>query len=150
MQVILLEKMRNLGDLGVTVSVKKGYGRNFLIPKGKAVLATPINLKAFEAKRAELEAAAAKRLKIAEDRMEKLLALGDIIIKARCGDEGRLFGSIGTADITQAIRLKGFDLNRNEVRLSQSTIRQLGEYTLNIHMQEDVHTTINLIVMADS
>jgi len=127
MEVILLEKIENLGVMGDKVNVKPGYGRNYLIPKGKAAPATEANIAAFEARRAELEKAAAESLAAAEARRDRLAEL-NITITAKAGDEGKLFGSIGTADIADAISAAGVDVERHEVRLPEGAFRQVGEF----------------------
>ncbi len=127
MEVILLAKVENLGDIGDKVKVKNGYGRNFLIPSGKATAATAANVAAFEARRAELEKQAAAALQEAQARADQLLALGGTIeISAKVGSEGRLFGSVGTVDIADALAAKGVTVERNEVRLPEGPIRDVG------------------------
>jgi len=148
MEVILLEKVANLGDLGDKVNVKPGYGRNFLIPKGKATAATEENLAAFEARRAELEKAAAEALAIAQQRAETLNELA-VTISARAGDEGKLFGSIGTGDIARAVTEAGQAVERNEVRLPEGPFRTLGEFDVQIHLHSDVDATIKLTLEAE-
>jgi len=148
MEVILLEKVANLGDLGDKVNVKPGYGRNFLIPKGKATAATEENLAAFEARRAELEKAAAEALAIAQQRAETLNELA-VTISARAGDEGKLFGSIGTGDIARAVTEAGQAVERNEVRLPEGPFRTLGEFDVQIHLHSDVDATIKLTIEAE-
>jgi large subunit ribosomal protein L9 len=145
MEVILLEKVENLGSLGDRVHVKPGYGRNFLIPSGKATPATEEHIKAFEARRAELEKTAAEALSEAEARRDRL---GDMVItiKAKAGDEGKLFGSIGTADIAAAIVAEGVEVERSEVRLPEGAFRQLGEYTIQLHLHTDVDTELTLVI----
>jgi large subunit ribosomal protein L9 len=148
MEVILLEKVENLGNLGDRVNVKPGYGRNFLIPSGKATPATEDHIKAFEARRAELEKTAADGLSEAEARRDKI---GDMIItiKAKAGDEGKLFGSIGTADIAAAIVADGVEVERSEVRLPEGAFRQLGEYRIQLHLHTDVNTELTLVIEAE-
>lgn len=145
MEVILLEKVENLGSLGDRVHVKPGYGRNFLIPSGKATPATEEHINAFEARRAELEKTAAEALSEAEARRDRL---GDMVItiKAKAGDEGKLFGSIGTADIAAAIVAEGVEVERSEVRLPEGAFRQLGEYTIQLHLHTDVNTELTLVI----
>jgi len=145
MEVILLEKVENLGSLGDRVHVKPGYGRNFLIPSGKATPATEEHIKAFEARRAELEKTAADALSEAEARRDKLADM-TITIKAKAGDEGKLFGSIGTADIAAAIVADGVEVERSEVRLPEGAFRQLGEYRVQIHLHTDVNTELTLVI----
>lgn len=148
MEVILLEKVENLGNLGERVNVKPGYGRNFLIPSGKATPATEEHIKAFEARRAELEKTAADGLSEAEARRDKI---GDMIItlKAKAGEEGKLFGSIGTADIAAAIVADGVEVERSEVRLPEGAFRQLGEYRIQLHLHTDVNTELTLVIEAE-
>ncbi|MFQ5643773.1 MAG: 50S ribosomal protein L9 [Thiogranum sp.] len=148
MEVILLEKVENLGGLGDRVNVKPGYGRNFLIPSGKATPATEEHIKAFEERRAELEKAAADAQARAEARREQLADMS-ITIQARAGDEGKLFGSIGTADIAAAIVAAGVEVERSEVRLPEGAFRQLGEYTVLVHLHTDVNTEITLVIEAE-
>ena len=145
MEVILLEKVENLGSLGDRVHVKPGYGRNFLIPSGKATPATEEHIKAFEARRAELEKTAADALSEAEARRSRLADM-TITIKAKAGDEGKLFGSIGTADIAAAIVADGVEVERSEVRLPEGAFRQLGEYRVQIHLHTDVNTELTLVI----
>jgi len=148
MEVILLEKVENLGNLGDRVNVKPGYGRNFLIPSGKATPATEEHIKAFEERRAELEKAAAETLADAEARRDQLADMS-ITIKAKAGDEGKLFGSVGTSDIADAIVAAGVQVERSEVRLPEGAFRQLGEYTVGIHLHSDVNAEITLIIEAE-
>ena len=148
MEVILLEKVENLGSLGDRVNVKSGYGRNFLIPSGKATPATEAHIKAFEERRAELEKTAAEAQTTAEARRDKLVDMS-ITIQAKAGDEGKLFGSIGTADIAEAIVAAGVEIERSEVRLPEGAFRQVGEYSVLVHLHTDVNTEITLIVEAE-
>jgi large subunit ribosomal protein L9 len=145
MEVILLEKVENLGSLGDRVNVKPGYGRNFLIPSGKATPATEEHIKAFEARRTELEKAAAAALSEAEARSDMLSDM-TITITAKAGDEGKLFGSIGTADIAAAIVAAGVEVERSEVRLPEGAFRQLGEYRVQLHLHTDVNTELTLVI----
>ena len=148
MEVILLEKTRNLGDLGEKVNVKAGYGRNFLIPQGKAVPATAANIEIFEQRRAELEASAAESLKQAEERRAKISAL-NIVIASKSGDEGKLFGSIGTRDIADAITKAGEAVEKKEVQMPEGAIRQTGEYEVNLQLHTDIQLSINVTVVAE-
>jgi len=148
MEVILLEKVENLGSLGDRVNVKSGYGRNFLIPSGKATPATEEHIKAFEERRAELEKAAAEAQTTAEARRDKLVDMS-ITVQARAGDEGKLFGSIGTADIAEAIVAAGVEVERSEVRLPEGAFRQVGEYSVLVHLHTDVNTEITLVIEAE-
>ncbi|SEJ00565.1 50S ribosomal protein L9 [Azotobacter beijerinckii] len=146
MDVILLEKIANLGNLGDKVSVKGGYARNFLLPQGKATAATAENVAAFEARRAELERLAAEKKASAEERAAQLNEL-EITITATAGDEGKLFGSIGTADIADALTAAGLEVAKSEVRLPNGTIRQTGEYDVALHLHTDVEASIRLVVI---
>ena len=148
MEVILLEKVGRLGSIGDKVAVKAGFGRNFLIPQGKAIPATSDNVKAFEERRAELEAAAAAKKAEAEARASKLVNLV-VTIKANAGDEGKLFGSIGTRDIAEAITAAGVEVAKAEVRLPEGTLRDLGEYEIDIQVHADVTQAIKLVVEAE-
>lgn len=148
MEVILLEKVAKLGDLGDKVNVKSGFGRNFLIPYGKAVPATEENLREFEARRAELQASADEVLAVAKDRAEKMADLS-ITIKANAGDEGKLFGSVGTKDISDELVKNGFDTKKSEVRLPTGAIREIGEYDINLQLHSDVNVTVKVIVAAE-
>lgn len=149
MNVILLEKTRNLGDLGEQVSVKAGYGRNFLIPLGKAVPATEANVKHFEERRSELEKKAAESLAAAQARLEKIQGLGTVTITSKAGDEGKLFGSIGPRDIADAITAAGAEVQKSEVLLPLGAIRQAGEYEVNIQVHADVTGAITLAVVPE-
>lgn len=148
MEVILLEKVANVGNLGDKVSVKPGFGRNFLIPQGKATAATAENIAAFEARRAELEKAAAEALAAAEKRAEGLNEL-EVKITARAGDEGKLFGSIGTSDIARAVTEAGQEIERKEVLLPEGPFRMVGEFEVQIQLHSDVDATIKLIIEAE-
>lgn len=150
MNVILLEKVGKLGDLGDQVSVKAGYGRNFLIPFGKAVPATKDNVASFEARRAELEAAAAEKLAQAQARAEKITALEAVTIEANAGDEGKLFGSIGTQDIADAVTSAGIEVAKSEVRLPLGAIRELGNFEVDIQLHGDVTAAITVNVIAQA
>ena len=148
MNVILLEKVQNLGNLGDVVSVKPGYARNFLIPQGKAKPATPENLAEFEARRAELERQAAEQLAQAQAVYEQLN--GQVItITAMAGDEGKLFGSVGTHDIAEKLGEAGFQVERKQVRMPEGAIRQVGTYEIDIQLHPDVVATINVDVQAE-
>lgn len=148
MEVILLEKVRNLGGLGETVKVRSGYGRNYLIPNGLAVMATKDNIAKFEARRAELEQKAADNLVKAQARAAQLAALGTITIGANAGDEGKMFGSVGTSDISDAITAAGVEVARSEVKMPEGPIRMLGEYDIDVQLHGDVVQTIKLSVVA--
>ena len=149
MEVILLDNVGSLGGLGDRVDVKPGYGRNFLIPQGKAVPATPENVEKFEARRAELEAAAAATLEAAQKRAEGIQALDQLQIAATAGEEGKLFGSIGTRDIAEALTAAGCETDKSEVRLPDGAIRELGEYEIMIQLHAEVATTANIAIVAE-
>ncbi|MCW8331830.1 50S ribosomal protein L9 [Photobacterium sp. SDRW27] len=148
MQVILLDKIGNLGGLGDQVNVKAGYARNFLIPQGKAVMATNANVEMFEARRAELEAKVAEQLVAAQARADKLSALEAVVIASKAGDEGKLFGSIGTRDIADAVTAAGVEVVKSEVRLPEGALRTTGEFEISIQLHSEVFATINLAVVA--
>jgi len=148
MEVILLENVGNLGSLGDKVDVKSGYGRNFLIPQGKAVPATEDNVAKFEARRAELEAAAQAALAAAEQRAAAIEALASVSIEATAGEEGKLFGSVGTRDISEAITAAGVEIDKSEVRLPQGVIRELGEYEVMLQLHGNVAASIAVAVVA--
>jgi len=149
MEIILLEKIANLGGLGETVQVRPGYGRNFLIPKGKAVPATPDNVARFEARRAELERAAAEALTQAQSRADAIAALGTVTIEANAGEEGKLFGSIGTRDIATAVTAAGCEVDKAEVRLPDGALRETGEYTISIALHSEVSAEIQVAVVPE-
>jgi large subunit ribosomal protein L9 len=148
MQVILLEKIRNLGTVGDKVSVKAGYSRNYLVPRGKAVSATPTNIAKFEARRVELEKAAAEVLAAAQARASKMADL-TITMRAKAGDEGKLFGSIGVREIIKAIREAGHDVEKSEIELPEGAIRKLGEYPIKLHLRGEVGVTVKLNVLPE-
>jgi large subunit ribosomal protein L9 len=148
MEVILLEKIENLGAMGDRVKVKPGYGRNFLIPQGKAAAATAQNIAAFEAQRAELEKAADEALATAAARRDQLAGL-IIRLSAKAGDEGKLFGSIGTVDIATAITAAGVNVERHEIRLPNGPLRQVGEHGVQLHLHSDVNVDIRLVIEAE-
>lgn len=147
MEIILLEKIANLGNLGDKVNVKAGYGRNFLLPQGKATVASAENVAAFEARRAELEQLAAEKKAYAESRAAELAEL-EVTITATAGDEGKLFGSIGTHDIADALTASGVEVAKSEVRLPNGTIRQVGEYDVAVHLHSDVEATVRVVMVA--
>jgi large subunit ribosomal protein L9 len=149
MNVILLERVQNLGDLGDQVNVKAGYGRNFLIPQGKAVSASKDNVAKFEARRAGLEKTAVEKLAAAEARKTALEAL-EITITQQAGDEGKLFGSVGTHDIAEAITAAGAEVSRAEVRLSEGALRQVGDYEISIELHSGVQATVKLSLVAEA
>ena len=149
MQVILLDKIAHLGKVGDQVNVKSGFARNYLIPQGKAVMATKANVEHFEARRAELEEKAAQALAAAADRATRLEALGSVTIAAKAGDEGRLFGSIGTRDIAEAITAKGVEVAKSEVRLPNGLIRTLGEHEVTFQFHGEVFSHLNVVIVAE-
>lgn len=149
MEVILLEKIANLGDLGDKVTVRPGYGRNYLVPQKKAVPATKENIEKFEARRAELEKAAAEARQEAEERAQKLEAIAEVTIASMAGEEGKLFGSIGVAEIAQALTDAGLEVAKREVSLPEGPLRHTGEYTVDIHLHTDVTRPVKVIVVAE-
>nr|WP_311461419.1 50S ribosomal protein L9 [uncultured Aggregatibacter sp.] len=149
MQVILLDKIAHLGKVGDQVNVKSGFARNYLIPQGKAVMATKANIEHFEARRAELEEKAAQALVAAVDRAARLEALGSVTIASKAGDEGRLFGSIGTRDIADAITAKGVEVAKSEVRLPNGLIRTLGEHEVTFQFHGEVFSHLNVVIVAE-
>ncbi|MGI9309518.1 MAG: 50S ribosomal protein L9 [Gammaproteobacteria bacterium] len=148
MEVILLETVENLGAIGDKVRVKSGYGRNYLLPKGKATLATPEKLAEFEARRAELESKAAEELAQAQERGAKLGGM-TIDITAKTGVEGKLFGSLGTIDIAEACTEAGVEVQRSEVRLPDGPLRSAGSHAVEIHLHSDVNATVTINVIAE-
>jgi large subunit ribosomal protein L9 len=150
MEVILLENIGNLGGLGDRVDVKAGFGRNFLIPHGKAVSATKGNIAHFESRRSELEAAAAATVATAETRAATIDALEVIVVEANAGEEGKLFGSIGTRDIADAVTAAGCDVDKSEVRLPEGALHELGEYEITIHVHGKVNATVSLSVIPEA
>jgi large subunit ribosomal protein L9 len=149
MDVILLEKVGKLGNIGDKVTVKAGFGRNYLIPNQKAIFATAENMTAFEARRAELEAAAAAQLAEAEARAAKLADLGTVTIAANAGDEGKLFGSIGTRDIADALTAAGVEVAKSEVKLPEGALREIGEFDIDVQVHSEVTQAIKLAVVAE-
>ncbi len=148
MDVILLEKVGKLGGIGDQVAVKAGFGRNFLLPQGKAIPATSENVAEFEARRAELEAAAAAKLSEAEARAAKLAEVS-ITIGANAGDEGKLFGSIGTRDIADAISKAGVEVTKAEVKLPEGALREIGEYDIDVQVHAEVIQSVKVSVVAE-
>tara|TARA_R110001592_G_scaffold363398_1_gene687924 strand:- start:13050 stop:13502 length:453 start_codon:yes stop_codon:yes gene_type:complete len=149
MEVILLENISNLGTLGDKVNVKAGFGRNYLVPQGKAVPATANSIAEFEARRADLEAAAAATLAAAVARAEGINALGLISILANAGEEGKLFGSVGTRDIAEAITAAGAEVDKSEVRLPEGALRDLGEYEIAIQVHGEVTAAVAIAVIPE-
>jgi large subunit ribosomal protein L9 len=149
MEVILLEKIANLGNLGDRVTIKSGYGRNYLVPQGKAVAATAKKIVEFEARRAELEKAAAEKLSVAQKLGNDLSKL-EVVITHKAGDEGRLFGSVGTLNIAEAITAAGIAVEKHQIRLPHGTIRHIGEYSIDINLHSDVIVTLSIKVAAEA
>jgi large subunit ribosomal protein L9 len=147
MDVILMENVENLGSVGDKVNVKSGFARNYLVPQGKAKMATSANLAEFEAVRAELEKAAAQALQEAQVRKQEIEALGAIEVTARVGSEGKLFGSIGVSDVSDAIASLGGNVEKSEIRMPEGALRVVGEHLVDIHLYTDVDTqvTVNII-----
>ncbi|WP_370259447.1 50S ribosomal protein L9 [Idiomarina sp.] len=147
MNVILLDKIANLGSLGDQVAVKSGYARNFLFPQGKAFPATKENVELFEQRRADYEAKLADQLAAAQARAEKVNALESVTIASKAGDEGKLFGSIGTRDIADAITAAGVEVKKSEVLMPNGTLREVGEFELELHLHADVYANITVKVV---
>jgi len=148
-EVILLEKMRNLGALGEKVKVKSGYARNYLIPEGKACYATKDNLNKFEQRRAELEKLAAGKLQQAQTRQQQINSLPAITIIAKAGDEGKLFGSIGTRDIAEELKKAGVVVEKREVRLPEGALRMTGEFEIAIELESDLTAIIKVNIVPE-
>ena len=146
MDVILLEKVQNLGNIGDQVKVRGGYGRNFLVPQGKAVPASDENVKIFEEKKAELEAKAAEKLAAAETRAEQLKEVA-VQITSKAGDEGKLYCSIGTRDIADAIVSAGVEVSKNEINMPEGVIRNIGDFEINVQLHPDVSVKLNVSVI---
>ena len=148
MDVILLQKVANLGNIGDRVKVRSGYGRNFLLPEGKATLATADNVARFEARRAELERLALEQLSTAEERAGALKEV-KLTISAKAGTEGKLFGSIGTADIAEAATREGLKIERSEVRLPAGPLRTVGEHVVSVHLHADIDVPLHIAIVAE-
>ena len=148
MEVILLQKVANLGNIGDRVKVRSGYGRNFLLPKGKATLATAENVARFEARREELEKLAREQLSSAQ---ERATAMKDfkLAIAAKAGTEGKLFGSIGTSDIAEACVRAGFNVQRSEVRLPNGPLRTVGDHVVSLHLHADIDVPLTVAIVAE-
>jgi len=149
MQVILLEKIGKLGNIGDRANVKAGFGRNYLIPQGKAVFATDKNVAEFELRRAGLEAQAAEKLAEAQARADKLKAVGSITISAIAGDEGKLFGSVGARELEEAIAAAGSDVTKNEISLPEGPLRHVGEFNIDVQLHTDITETIVVVIEAE-
>ena len=148
MDVILLQKVANLGNIGDRVKVRSGFGRNFLLPQGKATLATADNVARFEARRAELEKAAREHLVSANERAEAMKDF-KLTIQAKAGTEGKLFGSIGTADVAEACQKAGFNVERSEVRMPNGPLRTVGDHVVNLHLHADVDVQLPVTIVAE-
>lgn len=146
MEVILLEKIRNLGSLGDKVKVKPGFARNYLVPQSKAVYATAANLTKFEKRRAELEKLAAEKNAQAIAKQQQINALPVITITAKSSEEGKLFGSIGTRDLAEAITKAGVEIEKREVRLSEGALRSVGEYDIEIELESDITAIVKVVI----
>ncbi len=148
MEVILLDKVENLGGIGDKVKVKPGYARNYLLPQGKATRATAENIAEFEARRAELEAKAAAVITEAKARAEKIDGL-KLVLTAKVGSEGKLFGSIGPVDIAEAAELAGVTIERSELRLAEGPLRSVGEHEVEVHLHAEVSVPITVTIEAE-
>ncbi len=148
MELILLENIQNLGKLGEVVNVKPGYGRNYLVPKGKAVAATEKNRLAFEERRGQLESRASERLGAAEARRE-VVAGQSVTINAKASSEGKLYGSVGPREIAEAMTEAGYAIDKSEVVLPAGTYRQVGEYDVDLHLLAEVDCQIKLVIIGD-
>lgn len=148
MEIILMQKVANLGNIGDKVKVKAGYGRNYLLPQGKATLATQENLAKFEARRAEFEKAAKEELVSAQTRAAKLEGF-KLSLTAKAGGEGKLFGSVGNSDIVEALRKAGHTVERAEVRMPNGPIRQAGEHVVQLHLHTDVNVDVPVVIIGE-
>ncbi|WP_129777249.1 50S ribosomal protein L9 [Peristeroidobacter soli] len=148
MEIILMQKVANLGNIGDKVKVKAGYGRNYLLPQGKATLATPENVAKFEARRAEFEKVAKEELASAQARAAKLEGF-KLSLTAKAGGEGKLFGSVGNSDIIEALKKAGHTLERSEVRLPNGPIRQAGEHVVQLHLHTDVNVDLPVVIIGE-
>ena len=149
MEVILLENIENLGSVGDKVSVKSGFARNYLVPQAKAKIATAENLAEFEARRAELEKAAVEAKATAEARKQAIEALGVIEVTALVGSEGKLFGSIGVADVCDAIATLGETVEKSEIRMPEGALRVMGEHIVDIHLYTDIDTQVTINIVSE-
>jgi len=145
MELILLEKIQNLGDLGDKVRVKPGYGRNYLVPRGKAAPATEENIAQFEARRAELEKAAEERMRSAQGRSAALAGVV-VTFSANASEEGKLYGSIGPREIAEALVQQGYEVNKSEVILGEGPLRNVGEFDVTLHLHADIETQIKVVI----
>ncbi|MDP0383184.1 50S ribosomal protein L9 [Glaesserella parasuis] len=149
MQVILLDKVAQLGTVGDQVTVKAGFARNYLIPQGKAVMATAANIAHFEARCAELEAKAAEALSAAQARAAAIANLAAIVITSKAGDDGRLFGSVGARDIAEAVSAAGIAVTKSEVRLPEGALRTIGEHEVKLHLHAEVNAVVTINVVSE-
>ena len=149
MQVILLDKVAQLGTVGDQVTVKAGFARNYLIPQGKAVMATAANIAHFEARRAELEVKAAEALSAAQARAAAIANLAAIVITSKAGDDGRLFGSVGARDIAEAVSVAGVAVTKSEVRLPEGALRTIGEHEVKLHLHAEVNAVVTINVVSE-
>lgn len=149
MQLILLKKVVNLGDLGEIVKVKSGYGRNYLIPQGKAIFATKNNIASFEQRKAELEAKADSELAACKKRAEAITILENITVPAHASDEGKLYGSVGAREIANAVTTMGVELNKQEILLPDGPLRVTGEHEVKLRLHTDVEVVIKVNVVKD-
>lgn len=149
MQVILLDKIVHLGNVGDQVNVKSGFARNFLIPQGKAVMATAANIAHFEARRAELEAKAAEALSAAQARAAKITEISSVSVSATAGEDGRLFGSVSAKDIADALTAAGVEVSKSEVRLGEGPLRTTGEHEVKVHLHPEVNAKVTVNVVAE-
>ena len=148
MNVILLDNVENLGRIGDLVKVKPGYGRNYLLPQGKAALATPENMKAIEARRAELEKAAAEELATAKARAESINGI-ELVVQANAGSEGKLFGSVGPVDVAEAFEAVQIEVQRSEIRMPDGPIHELGEFAVGVHLHPEINAEVTVRVVAE-
>lgn len=148
MQVILTDKLRNLGEIGDVVTVKPGYGRNFLIPQGKAQRATKANIEHFESQRAELEKRAKDNLQAAHARAEKLSS-AVVTVSARAGDEGKLYGSVGPKEVSDALIAAGFEVEKKEITMPEGPIHEVGEFDVALQLHSDVEAQVKVRVVAE-
>lgn len=148
MNVILLDSVENLGEVGDLVTVKPGFGRNYLLPSGKAALATKENIAEFETRRAEIEKAAAEELKAARARAELIRGM-ELVISANVGAEGKLFGSVGTVDVSEAFSKVGVEVARSEVRMPEGPIHETGEFTVGVHLHSDLDVDVTVRVVPE-
>jgi large subunit ribosomal protein L9 len=150
MKIILLTKIKNLGNFSELVTVKSGYARNYLFPNEKAMLANKQNIDIVETKKMALQIKLSEKLKVAQERVEKIKSINSIVIKAKSGEEGKLFGSIGSRDIAESISLLGVIVNKNEIRLPHGVLRHLGEHIVVFHPHNEVYINIKIDIISDT